>query len=85
MWRLSGGFGGGRGCNSSIGEGGALRCGINDSVKIVREEGEENCEDLSCRGKEIVGVGGGFRLRRQQGTQPIFEIAIMISLMTRKG
>jgi hypothetical protein len=86
MWRPSSGlvasFGGGRGWNSSVGEGGAFRCGINDSEEIAREQEEENCEDLSCRGKEI--VGGGFRLRRQQGIQPIVAFGIILPLMPRK-
>jgi chromosome segregation and condensation protein ScpB len=51
---------------------------MNDSVKTVLEEKEEDCEDLSCRGREIVGVGGGFRLRRQQGIQPIVAVEKMI-------
>ena len=84
MWRLSGGFGGGRGWNSSVGEGGAFRCGINDSEKITREQEEENCEGLSCRGKEIAVVGRGFRLRRQQGIQPIVAFGIILPLMPRK-
>jgi hypothetical protein len=74
----------GAGWNSSVGLGGALLCGTNDSEETIREEKAENCEDLSCRGKEMVGVGGGFRLRRQQGIQPIVTAVIMIPSISWK-
>jgi hypothetical protein len=78
-------FGRGRGWNSSVGLGGALRCGMNDSVNTVLEEKEENCEYLSWSGKEIVSVGREFRLRRQQGIQPIVAVEGMIPLITGKS
>jgi hypothetical protein len=84
MWRPSGSDDAGlcslfgAGWNSSVGLDGAFLCGINDSEETIREEKEENWEDLSCRGKEMVGVGGGFRLRRQQGIQPIVAVEKMI-------